>query len=170
MVGGDHEKQRFGHDDGADGEIRFTDGQPGGRHVHRAVAERAEGVREDDLLNAQGDLGVPAAEQVEQVRVVVCLGTVQAESQRARRASGGSGGRAGAVEYPLVARAEIAPQLCADGGQLDLAAAPGEEGRPDPAFLLGDRLADSRRRHVQPVRGPAEVQLLGQRQEDLDVP
>jgi hypothetical protein len=40
----------------------------------------------------------------------------------------------------------------------------------DGAFLFLDRLADRRHGDVQPLRGPAEVQLLGQGQEDLDLP
>jgi hypothetical protein len=49
-------------------------------------------------------------------------------------------------------------------------AVPREKLGADGAFLLLDRLADPGHRDVQPLGGAAEVPLLSQGQEDLDVP
>jgi hypothetical protein len=60
--------------------------------------------------------------------------------------------------------------LFAERGQAHRAAGGTVEQQPaDPAFLLFDRLADPGLGDMQPLGGPAEVQLLGERQKDLDV-
>jgi hypothetical protein len=46
---------------------------------------------------------------------------------------------------------------------------PLEQRHPDLALHLPDRLADLRSGQVQALGGPAEVQLLGEGQEDLDL-
>jgi hypothetical protein len=68
-----------------------------------------------------------------------------------------------------VGRAEFVEELPAERGQVHPAGGPGEQGRPEPALKFLDRLADRGRGHAQTPCGAGEVQLLGQREEDLDV-
>jgi hypothetical protein len=57
----------------------------------------------------------------------------------------------------------------AERGEPGAAAGPLEQGAADPALLLLDRLADPRLGDPQAFGGASEVELFGQRQEDLDV-
>lgn len=81
-------------------------------------------------------------------------------------------GRLGAGESrseEVVGLLEILAETPADRGQGHAPAGAVEQCRADAPFLFGDGLADAGLGHVQPLGGAAEVQLLGQRQEDLDV-
>jgi hypothetical protein len=76
-----------------------------------------------------------------------------------------------AVAQARVDRSQVVAELPADSGQTDRAAVDAVEQRgTQAAFLPADRLADAGLGDVQPLGGPAEVQFLGQGQEDLDVP
>jgi hypothetical protein len=70
----------------------------------------------------------------------------------------------------LIGGPQLVAEAATDRRQLHSAAGALEQGRADAPFQLLDRLADSGCGHVQPFRRPAEVQLVGERQEDLDVP
>ena len=60
-------------------------------------------------------------------------------------------------------------EVAADGREHDPAAGALEQRYPDLALHLPDRLADPRGGHVQALGGAAEMQLLGEGQEDLDL-
>jgi hypothetical protein len=65
---------------------------------------------------------------------------------------------------------KVVAELPAQRGEADLAAVGAVEQFPaQPALLLTDGLADTGLGHVQTFGRPAEMQHLGQRQEDLDV-
>ena len=70
----------------------------------------------------------------------------------------------------LVGGPQLLAEAATDRGQLHAAAGALEQRRADAPFQLLDRLADPGRGHVQPLGRPAEVQLVGEGQEDLDVP
>jgi hypothetical protein len=53
--------------------------------------------------------------------------------------------------------------------ELNTPAGPLEQGAPDAALKLPHSLADPGRRHAQPLRGPAEVQLLGDCHEGFEL-
>jgi hypothetical protein len=61
--------------------------------------------------------------------------------------------------------AGLAGEYPAGLGQRDRAAGPLEQGDAEPAFQLPDRLGQCGLRDAQPGRGPAEVKLVGHRQE-----
>lgn len=64
---------------------------------------------------------------------------------------------------------EVLAQTPADRGQGDASVGAVEQDDAEAPFLLGDGLTDTGLGHMKPLRGAAEVQLLGQGQEDLDV-
>jgi hypothetical protein len=64
----------------------------------------------------------------------------------------------------------LAAEYLAGLGQRDRAAGPLEQGDAEPAFQLPDRLGQRGLGDAQPGRGPAEVELVGHRQEVLQFP
>jgi hypothetical protein len=94
----------------------------------------------------------------------------QADAQLCGDAAGRQLGPLHGVVQARVDRLQVVAELPADLGQAHRAAGAGEEFGADAPLLLLDGLADACLGDVQPLRGPAEVQLLGQHQEDLDVP
>ena len=65
--------------------------------------------------------------------------------------------------------ADVVSQPAPDGRELHPTARPLEELGAEALFEPGDRLADPRRGDEQPLGGPPEVELLGEREEDLDL-
>src|SRR5262249_43679051 len=96
-------------------------------------------------------------------------GADEADPQHALDAAPGRDRTVDALADLLVGGPKVVVEAAADRGQRDLAAGPLEQRRPDPALQLPNRLADPGGGHVQPFGGAAEVQLLGEDQEDLDV-
>src|SRR5690349_17146074 len=74
-----------------------------------------------------------------------------------------------AVPDQLVAGTYVVREAAPDRRQLHASAGPFEERRTYTPLQLLDGLADPGLRHVQAPGGAAEVQLLGEGQEDLDV-
>lgn len=66
-----------------------------------------------------------------------------------------------------VRRSDAHVEPLADGGQRDPAAGAVEQPGADAPLQAGDRLADAPLGHSHPLRRAAEMQLLGQREEDL---
>ena len=56
-------------------------------------------------------------------------------------------------------------KLAAGGRQVDVSAVADEQLSPELTFKVADLLRQRRSRNVQPLRGPTEVQLLGNRDE-----
>ncbi|ALG08233.1 hypothetical protein AOZ06_16115 [Kibdelosporangium phytohabitans] len=69
----------------------------------------------------------------------------------------------------LVGRTQPIPQLLAQRRQPHPPRRPLEQHAADPRLQHTHCLTDPRRRQVQPLRRPAEMQLLGQNQKDLDL-
>jgi hypothetical protein len=93
-----------------------------------------------------------------------------ADPQDAGDALAGELGAFHAVLQPGIQRPEVVPELPPDLCQPNRAVVALEQRSADLPFLLLDRLGDASGRQAQPGGGPAEMQLLGQCQEDLDVP
>jgi hypothetical protein len=70
----------------------------------------------------------------------------------------------------LTGRAHLVVEAATDRSQLRSAAGALEQRRANAPFQLLDRLTDPGGGHVQPLRRPTEVQLVGEGQEDLHVP
>jgi hypothetical protein len=70
----------------------------------------------------------------------------------------------------VVAGAEAVAQLFTQRGQPHLAAGALEQPATGPRLHRTDHLTDPGLGHVHPLRGTTEVQLLGQHEEDLDLP
>lgn len=69
--------------------------------------------------------------------------------------------------FLIVGRPEPPAELLAERGEGDLAAGPLEQPAADLAFEGRDQATDARLRHVQPQRGPAEMQLVSECEERL---
>src|SRR5690606_40409778 len=75
-----------------------------------------------------------------------------------------------AVLQRVMNRDEVVTQPGADGREADISAVRAiEQASADLHLELGDHLTDPRLRDVQSLRGAAEVQFLGEGEEDLDV-
>jgi hypothetical protein len=93
----------------------------------------------------------------------------EADPQHALDAAAGRDRSVDAFADLLVGGAQVVVKAAADRSQRDPAAGPFEQRGSDPALQLLDRLTDPGGGHVQPLGGAAEMQLLGEGQEDLDV-
>ena len=113
---------------------------------------------------------MPGAEGLPVAAQLLDVGREQAHPERAGLAASGQSCPLQGLRQALVQRAQIVPQLFTQPREPDAAAVPREKLGTDGSFLLLDRLADPGHGDVQPLGGAAEVQLLGQGQEDLDVP
>lgn len=69
----------------------------------------------------------------------------------------------------LVGGCEVAVELPSQVGQCHAAGVPVEQGRADPALDLLDELGDAGRGEVEALGGAAEVQLVAQHEERLDL-
>ena len=93
----------------------------------------------------------------------------EADAYGAADAAYGRGGAADRLADLPIADFELLPQLFADRRESYDAAGALEQFGADHPLLLLDRLAHPGRGNVQPLRRTAEVKLLGQGQENLDV-
>jgi hypothetical protein len=112
---------------------------------------------------------MPLPEQAESGRDLLGLDVERAEVQRADLPASDGDGLLDARRDLAVARVEPVAQPFAQRGEAHAAAGPLEQGAADPALLLLDRLTDARLRHAKAFGRTPEVELLGERQEDLDV-
>lgn len=92
------------------------------------------------------------------------------QRQCAARVPGEGGHLCDGLLDALVRGLQPLEEQLSGGSQPDLAAGALEERGADGAFLLLDRLADAGRCDVQAFGAAAEVELLRERQEYLDVP
>lgn len=93
----------------------------------------------------------------------------QTDPQLCGLAAGCQLGAPQAVLELQVDRSQILPQLVADRGEPHAPIGSFEQQRANLPLLLLNRLSDARRRHPKSLGGAPEMQLLGQRQEDLDI-
>jgi hypothetical protein len=96
-------------------------------------------------------------------------GADEADAQRVAHPAGGGDRPLDALPDALVGGAQVLLEAAADGRRPDPAARPLEQRGAHLLLELLDRLADPGRAHVQALGGAAEVQFVGQGQEDLDV-
>jgi len=160
----------LGADDRADGEVGFLDGEPGDQEVDVAAAKLTERVVEGALADLQPPVWMGGAEGLKIGPQIVGIACGDAYAEDVGLALSGQAGSLHALAQALIDRPKVVAQLLTDRCQSHYAAGPFEQRRADAAFLLLDRLADASLGHMQPSRRAAEVQLLGQGQEDLDVP
>lgn len=170
VIGRRHQQQCGGARGRQGGEARLVDRQPYVRHVHVARQEQVQRGCGLDLAVPDAGVGVAGQEQVERVLDPEGVRAHGAEGQGARGAPGDGPGRLDALLDLPVSALERAVQLLAEGREADAARGAVEQGAADEPFLLLDRLADAPRADAQPLGGAAEVQLLRQRQKDLDLP
>jgi hypothetical protein len=95
-----------------------------------------------------------------------------AEDAQPQGPADAQGGRFGAGQSRLKeveGLLEVFSEASADRSQAHAPASAIEQDHAETPFLSADGLADAGLGHVEPFGGAAEVQFLGQRQEDLDV-
>jgi hypothetical protein len=112
---------------------------------------------------------VAGAELLPEGAQVVGVAREHADAQHLGLTLGGEPGPFHALAQPPVHEPQVGVEPLADRGEPDAAAGALEQLGADLALLLPDGLADPRGADVQAFGGPGEVQLLGERQEDLDV-
>jgi hypothetical protein len=131
-------------------------------HVQLGVGGRAGQGRSGVVAEPDAHLGVRAAEAGQQRRQVDhAEGLDRSDVQRAAQHTADSGDRVAS----LVGRAERPPrcrqQRPSGLGECHVAAVADEQPGAHLAFERVDRRAQARLDHVDPGRGPGEVQLLG---------
>ena len=158
--------------DGLDHEVRVIDRRAQQCHVQRALEEPLDlGRREHLPAQVQPhprQLGAQRLREVRQERI----GHRAREADRqatelARRRRPGvllRGARRGED------RVRAVEQHLPRGQQLDAARRAPQQGRPDVGLQAADELRERRLGHVQPGRGAAEVQLLPDRDERVQLP
>jgi hypothetical protein len=174
-VSGQHcEQSVLLEQDAAAGEVRLAGAEDGHRGEQHVELARPQGIEaRAELLLVVRDLAVGVLGPEGLGHLEDELGAAGADEPDPQRPADAAGGRHrpidGVVDL-LVGRPHLLAQAATDRRQLDPAAGAFEQGCADAPFQLLDRLADPGRGHVQPLRRPAEVQLVDERQEDLDVP
>lgn len=174
MPGGHGEQLALLEQDAAAGEVRFAgaeDGHRGEHHVELAAPEGTEARAELLLVELDLAVGVFGPEGFGHLEDEPAGGGADEPDPQCPADAAGGGHRpvAGVLDL-LVGGPQLVAEAAADRGQLHAAAGALEQGRTDAPFQLLDRLADPGCGHVQPLGRPAEVQLVGEHQEDLDVP
>lgn len=150
------------------GDVGLVDRQLDQCEVASALAQWFQDVAQLGVLDVDHAVGVAGTEGVRGCQdEMTAPGRGVADVELTGDAAAGCCRRGQCLLDPLIADAEAVPQLCADGRQLHVAAGALEQFGADGAFLLLDGLTDAGSGDMQSVRGPAEVQLLRQRQEDL---
>ncbi|WUP73161.1 hypothetical protein OG913_27615 [Microbispora hainanensis] len=132
-------------------------------------AQGGERVAAVDLAELDVAARAAGAERVDEGAEFVRGMTEHAQPQGLTRAQTG---RLGAGEPRLdqvEGLLEVLPEAPAHRGQGHPPAGAIEQGHAEAPFLLADGLADAGLGHAEPFRRAAEVQLLRQREEDLDV-
>lgn len=137
---------------------------PGQRDVDESGAQPAGGVGQVGVADADVDAGAAPAiggGQPGHSRVVAVAQDADGEGRGAGR---------GTHPYPdAVGMVEKGPRLAeqhlAHRSERDPRGQPGEQQRSDLGLQLLDRPAQRRLAHVQSGRGPAEMELLGDRHE-----
>ncbi len=140
----------------------------GDEDVHRAVEQARTGGGQLHLPDVDPAVGVPLAEQ--RGRLPEQRSRPLAEEgdpQLPRDTAAGVGGPPERLVHPGDQRREVVGELSADRREPDRSAGPLEEQGADPPFQPLDHLTDPPGRDAQAFGGPAEVQLLGKRQERL---
>lgn len=171
VSGGDGQHAGVGGQYGAGGQIGFDDGELGQEQVEFARAQQAEGVGERDLVQQDvTDRRVPLAlrgggEQHE----FTGERTAEPDAQRLGQTASRGDRPLDGVPDQLLAGTHVVREAAPDRRQFHAPAGAFEERRAYSPLQLLDGLADPGLRHVQAPRGAAEVQLLGEGQEDLDV-
>ena len=138
--------------------------------VDLARAQRAEPVGEQALDDLHRAGGIPVPEHLGGLDDQVAAPRAgEADAHRPADAARRRGRAADRLADLAVAGLQVVPQLFAGRREPYDAAGALEQRGADGALLLFDRLAHPRRGDVQPLGGAAEVQFLGEGQEDLDV-
>ena len=160
----------FPEQDRAVDDIGLIGRQFGQLQIDFAGTQRAEPVGEQALDGLHSAGGVPVPEHLGGLDDQVAAPRPgETDAYRARNAAHRRGRAADRLADLPVARFEFVAQLFADRREPHDAAGALEQLSADGPLLLFNRLAHPGRSDVQPLRGTAEVKLLGEGQEDLDV-
>jgi hypothetical protein len=160
--------------DAAGGEVRFAGPENrhcGQQHVELAVPERTEARAELLLVERDLAVGVLGPESLGHLEDELAGGGAdEPDPECPADAAGGRHRPVDGITDLLVGGPQLVSETATDRRHLHPAAGALEQGRADVPFQLLDRLTDPGGGHVEPLRRPAEVQLVHERQEDLDVP
>ncbi len=148
-------------------------GLPDGKFNHGDFESPIEHGREG---RAHGDLAQRRRDLVAGAQAAGCLGdflvdaAVETDAQLAQRATAGAlMGLGEHGEQRLVGRAYLIDELRAETSQFHASAGALDEWHTDTSFEADDELADTALGAAQTFGRPAEVQLLGQREQALDL-
>ncbi|WSG18403.1 hypothetical protein OIE66_16435 [Nonomuraea sp. NBC_01738] len=166
MPGGHRQHPPAGEHGRPDGEIGFRHRQPQHVRVGLPAAQSGERITTGDLAEQHLTAGMTGPVGLDERAQRVSRVPEDAQPERVT-------GRLGAGQTLLdqvVGPLQILAQPPADRGQGHPPAGAIEQRDAQPPFLLADGLADPRLGHVQAFGGAAEMQFLGERQKDLDIP
>jgi hypothetical protein len=141
-------------------------------HVDLAAPQRPQRIGEEDLAHDHLALWMNPLERLDDRREVGSA-RVRRQQAKAQRPLEALGGRAGALEHLrelVVRRSRFSEEPLAQRGQRGSTAGSAEQLPAELGLELAQRLAHPRRRQLQPLGGPPEVELLGEREEDPDLP
>jgi hypothetical protein len=163
------------HQHAARGEARLAGAAGGPRaehHVDLAAPEGTEAAHAElVLVGLDLAVGILGPEDLGHLQDELAGGGPDEPDPQGPLDTAGGGRRPvdGVVDL-LVGGPQLVAQAATDRGQLHPAAGALEQRGADAPLQLLNRLADPGRGHVQPLGRPAEVQLVGEHQEDLDIP
>ncbi len=132
-------------------------------------AQRGERVAAVDLAELHIAAGVAGAERLDEGAQFVAGMAEHTQAQGLSRPRTGRFGTGEPLPDEVDGLLEVLAEAPADRRQGDAPAGAVEQDDTEAPFLLGDGLTDAGLGHMEPLRGAAEVQFLGQGQEDLDV-
>ena len=167
MRNGDGERPLVMGEHRARGEIWFVDGQPVAQDVDVAPAQRPVGVEGLDLLEPDLAGGIASLERGNQPAERRPLGGEdEADAQQPTDGTGELAGLGQRLVHSGQRGREVALELLARRGEADPAAGPVEDLDSEPGLKDTHGLAHPGLGDAQALGGPAEVQLVGEREED----
>ena len=165
--GGHGDRPRVVGEHRACGEVWLVHGQPAAQYVDVAAAQRPVDIEGLDLLEPDLARGIPGLERCDEPAERRPFGgDHKPDAQQAGGCAGQFAGRGEGLVQGGQHGHEVASERFARGREPDPAAGPVEDLDSKPGLQDAYGLADPRLGDAQPVRRPAEVQLVGEREED----